>query len=277
MAKDNTESRRLTKKDLWKVLLNQMTIRTANNYERQQNAGFTQAMMPVIEKVYDNDEDKLEAYERHMELFLTNDITSAIPVGISAAMEERYALDGDIDPDSINAVKTALMGPLAGLGDSLLNGTARPILAGIACSFAINGQGGMLWPILFVLGMSIISLGIRYLGVFKGYEQGVKLVDKMQKSGLIKKLSDIASVAAYTIIGGFIYNIVYVNVPITYKAGETTISIQSTLDGLIPGILPLLYTGLMYWLMTKKNVSATVLMFATMIFGVVAVYLGILA
>ena len=28
---------------------------------RQQNAGFTQAMMPVIEKVYDNDEDKREA------------------------------------------------------------------------------------------------------------------------------------------------------------------------------------------------------------------------
>ena len=69
------EAKKLTKKDLWKVFRGQLTIRGANNYERQQNAGFTQAMMPVIEKVYDNDEDKREAYERHMEYFLTNDIT----------------------------------------------------------------------------------------------------------------------------------------------------------------------------------------------------------
>ena len=100
------EAKKLTKKDLWKVFRGQLTIRGANNYERQQNAGFTQAMMPVIEKVYDNDEDKREAYERHMEYFLTNDITSAIPVGIAAAMEEMHANDPDMDPNAINAVKT---------------------------------------------------------------------------------------------------------------------------------------------------------------------------
>lgn len=51
--------------------------------------GFTEAMMPVIEKYYDDPEEKKEAYARHMEYFLTNDITSAIPVGVAAAMEER--------------------------------------------------------------------------------------------------------------------------------------------------------------------------------------------
>ena len=52
------EAKKLTKKDLWKVFRGQLTIRGANNYERQQNAGFTQAMMPVIEKVYDNEDRK---------------------------------------------------------------------------------------------------------------------------------------------------------------------------------------------------------------------------
>lgn len=162
---------KLTKKELWKVFLHQLTIRGANNYERQQNAGFTEAMMPVIEKYYEDPEAKKEAYARHMEYFLTNDITSAIPVGVAAAMEERYATEGDIDPDSINAVKTALMGPLAGLGDSLLNGTARPILAGLAISFITSGLG---WfgPIFFIFGMALVSLGVRYLGVFQGYKQG---------------------------------------------------------------------------------------------------------
>ena len=268
-------SQALTKKDLWKVFWHQMTIRGANNYERQQNAGFTQALIPVIEKVYKTKEEKKAAYERHMEYFLTQDMVSAIPVGIAAAMEETNASNPDMDPSSINAVKTALMGPLAGLGDSLLNGTARPILASIGISF-INAGLGWLGPIFFVLGMSVVSLGTRFLGVFQGYEQGVKLVTKLNTSGLISKVTDIAAIAAYTIVGGFIPLVVSVYVPIEITSGDTVISIQGTLDSLMPGALGLAYTFLMYFLISKKKISAVKLIFLTMVFAIAAVYLGIL-
>ncbi|OUP10877.1 PTS system mannose/fructose/sorbose family transporter subunit IID [Collinsella sp. An2] len=269
------ETPKLTNKELWRVFRNQLTIRCANNYERQQNAGFTQAMMPVIEKYYDDPDDKREAYERHMEYFLTNDITSAIPVGVAAAMEERYATERDIDPDSINAVKTALMGPLAGIGDSLLNGTARPILAGLAISFI---QAGLGWfgVLFFVIGMSIVSLGVRYFGVFQGYKQGVKLVAKIQSSGLIDKISDLAAIAAYTIVGGFIPGLVIINIPIEIGSGDSVLNIQQTLDGLVPGLLGVLYTLLMYVLITKKKISAVKLILITMVIGIAGVYLGIL-
>ena len=59
---------KLTNKELWRVFRHQLTIRGANNYERQQNAGFTEAMMPVIEKYYDDPEEKKEEYARHMVL-----------------------------------------------------------------------------------------------------------------------------------------------------------------------------------------------------------------
>lgn len=271
----NEQTKKLTRKDLWKVFWNQMTIRAANNYERQQNAGFTQAMMPVIEKVYDDPEEKQEAYSRHMEYFLTNDISSAIPVGVAAAMEERHALEGDIDPGSINAVKTALMGPIAGLGDSLLNGTARPILAGLAISLVSAGLGWV-GPIMFVIGMAIVSLGTRYLGVFQGYKQGVKFVEKIQSSGLIGNISELAGIAAYIIVGGFIPALVTMNIPIKYTSGKTTISIQETLDNLMPGVLGLLYTGLMYYLISKKKVSPIKLIFLTMVIGIIGVYAGVL-
>lgn len=269
------EQPHLTKKELWRVFRNQLTIRCANNYERQQNAGFTQAMMPVIEKYYDDPEDKREAYERHMEYFLTNDITSAIPVGVAAAMEERYATQRDVDPESINAIKTALMGPLAGLGDSLLNGTARPILAGLAISFI---QAGLGWfgVLFFVIGMSIVSLGVRYFGVFQGYTQGVKLVAKIQSSGLIDKVSDLAAIAAYTIVGGFIPGLVIINIPIEIGSGDSVLNIQQTLDGLVPGLLGVLYTLLMYWFITKKKISAVKLILITMVIGIAGVYIGIL-
>lgn len=265
----------LTNKELWRVFRHQLTIRGANNYERQQNAGFTEAMMPVIEKYYDDPDEKREAYARHMEYFLTNDITSAIPVGVAAAMEERYATEGDIDSDSINAVKTALMGPLAGLGDSLLNGTARPILAGLAISF-INAGLGWFGPAFFVFGMSIVSLGVRYLGVFQGYRQGVKFVEKIQTSGLISKISDLAAIAAYTIVGGFIPALVVISIPFEFVSGDTVLSIQETLDGLVPGLLGMLYTLLMYYLISKRKVSPIKLILVTMVVGIIGVYAGIL-
>lgn len=269
--------KKITKKDLWKVFLYAQAIRCANNFERQQNAGFVQAMIPVIEKVYEDDQEKVEAYRRHAELFLTQDMVSALPIGVAVSMEERYACERDIDPNSINAVKSAMMGPLAGLGDSLINGTARPILAGIACSLALAGGTGMVGSILFVIAMTIISMGVRYLGVFKGYSEGTKLVTSMQKSGIIDKLTDLASIAAYIITGGFITVCCYMTIALEYKAGDTTISIDKTLNDLIPGIMPLLFTALMYWLMTKKKMSAVTLMFITMLIGIVGVYLGILA
>lgn len=266
-------TKKLDKKDLWKIFRRQMLIRSCLNFERQQNAGFTAAMTPVIDKLYDNDEDKRAAYERHMQLFLTQPMVSALPVGISAAMEERLANEGDIDPSSINAVKTALMGPLAALGDSLINGTARPILAAIAVTFALNGS--ILGPVLFLLGMSSITLGVRYFGVFKGYENGVTLVDEMQKSGIIHKLTELASVAAFVIVGGFIPLVVGFSLNISVSSGESVINIQQQLNNLIPGILPLTLTLTMYYLISNKKMNPVLLMFALMFFGIIGVYIGI--
>ena len=167
------------------------------------------------------------------------------------------------------------MGPLAGLGDSLLNGTARPILAGIAISLITAGLG-WIGPIFFVIGMSIVSLGVRYLGVFQGYKQGVKFVEKIQSSGLISRISELAAIAAYVIVGGFIPALVVISIPIVYQSGDTVLSIQETLDGLMPGILGMLYTGLMYLLISKKKISAVKLILVTMIVGIVGTYCGIL-
>lgn len=102
------------------------------------------------------------------------------------------------------------------------------------------------------------------------------MLKKINSSGLISKITDIAAIAAYTIVGGFIPALVVMNIPIEIKSGETVINIQKTLDGLMPGVLGLAYTFLMYYLVTKKKISAVKLIFFTMVFAILAVYAGIL-
>lgn len=272
----NTDQK-LTKKDLWKVFRGQIFMRSCLNNEKFQSMGFTSAMAPIIDKYYETPDEKKEVIDRHMQLFLTQPMVSALPVGVAAAMEERIATEHDIEPDTVNAVKTALMGPLAALGDSLINGTARPILAGIACSLALTGN--LLGPIIFLLGMACITIGVRYIGVFKGYREGVTLVTKMQESGLINKVTELASVAAYIIVGGFVPNVVSMKTPLAYVSsdGATTIGIQATLDGLLPKILPVLLTLLMYSLLNKKKkVSPVLLMMILLVGGCALSMLGIL-
>ena len=273
----NTDLTKLNKKDLLKMYIYSQAFVSGFNYEKQEAPGFAFSMMPVIEKVYKNEEDKKEAYRRHTELFLTEARLSHFVIGVTAAMEERNANEHDIDPVSINAIKAALMGPLAGIGDSLYHGTLRPIIAGLAVSMVIaSGYSSMVGPLLFVLVMAGVGQLLRYFGIFKGYEKGIEFVGAMQSSGLIDKMTRLAGIAAYVVIGGFVYKFVTINVPWTYKAGETVVSLQSTLDGIVPGILPLLYTLLMLWLMDKKKMNPVVLMLVTMLVGIAGYAVGIL-
>lgn len=270
----SVKKEKLTKKELWAIFRRSFLVRTHNDFEKFHAGGFMNALTPLFDKYYPNRENKANAMMRHSQLFLTHPQLEAWIVGIVASMEERLAIEGDIESDSIQSIKTALMGPLAALGDSLINGTLRPLLAGIACSLAMQGSTVGIW--LFVIVMGAISIINRYTGVFTGYKKGVQFINEIQETGIIHRLTDLSSVAAFTIIGGFVPTVVEFALPITYEVGEEVISIQESLDDLIPGLLPLCLTLLMYFFIKKKKVNPLVLMFITLIIGVVGHYIGIL-
>lgn len=268
----------ITKKDLWHCFGNQMFFELGNGALKEESIGFCTAMIPIIEKVYNTKEEKAEAYARHNEYYLSEGRAAGLNVGIAAAMEERYALHRDIDPSSINAVKAALMGPLAALGDSIIHGTFRPLFAGIACSLVIaSNYTSMFGPLMFVIIMTAIGMGVRYYGTFQGYYKGTKIVEMIQTSGLMQLVTKLAGIAAYMLVGGFSYGLVGVNIPLEFSFEENTISLQSMLDGLCPGLLPLLLIYVCYLLLTKKKAKPTVLLLCLMALGIIGVYCGFLA
>ena len=270
----NNEKKLLTKSDINRVFWRSFTVNASFNYERQMNQGAQYALSPILRKLYPDKKELGEALQRHAEFFNTTPMLCPFIFGITAAMEEENATQEDFDPNTINSVKAGLMGPLAGIGDSVFWGTLRPLAGGIACSLALSGS--VLGPLLFLIGMSIITLGVRYLGVFKGYEKGVQLVADLQKSGLINKITELASVAAYIVIGGFVVSNVAFNLNIVYTAGDATINIQQALDSLLPALLPVLLTFGVYKVLSKRKVSAILLMLIIMLFAIACTYLGIM-
>mgnify|MGYP000494298598 FL=1 len=72
----------------------------------------------------------------------------------------------------INGIRAGLMGPVAGIGDSLLVGTLIPILLGVA--LGLSSGGSPLGAIFYIIAYNVIlTLGMRLL-YFKGYESAAR-------------------------------------------------------------------------------------------------------
>lgn len=160
-------------------------IQASWNYERQMNMGFLYGMVPTLDRLYPDESDpkqlaaKKEAYHRHMAFYNCTPQTSAFILGLSASMEEEYAKDPEnFDPDSINAVKTSLMGPLSGIGDSFFQGTIRVIAFGLGVQLA--QQGSIMGPILAMLISIVPSVLITWFAAKMGYQGGHEYLSKLQ-------------------------------------------------------------------------------------------------
>lgn len=224
----------VTKKDLIKVFLREITYEHTWNYERMGNVGFCFSMYPVLKKLYPDKKDLAAAMKRHLTLYQTSHYLATFQMGITAAMEEENAQDADFDTDSIGAVKTALMGPIAGIGDSLFWGTIKVIATGIGCSLAL--QGNILGPILFLLIFNIPAYLCRWFGVFLGYKMGRESMAKIVESGLMKVVMEVASIMGIMVVGGMTMDMTSINFVTQIGSGEEASTIQDLLNGIVPGL-----------------------------------------
>lgn len=119
------------------------------------------------------------ALKRHLAFFNTTPHIVTFILGINAAMEEENVLDENFEVGTIDSIKTSLMGPLAGLGDSFFWGTLRLIATGVGTSLAL--QGNLLGPILFLLIFNVPHVIVRYLLNRWGYKLGTGFLKNSSK------------------------------------------------------------------------------------------------
>lgn len=269
-----TSKKQLTKKDIRRVFWRSFGMEWDWNYERQSNMAFCYSLLPVIEALYDTKEERAAAMQRHLEFFNTTPHLSTLILGITAAMEENNANDPNFDSESINNVKVSLMGPLAGIGDSFIWGTLRIIATGVGLTLATKGN--ILGPILFLLIFNIPAQGLRYYLMNAGYKLGSSFLSKIQKSGLMETLTYGASILGLTVIGGMTAENVSVNIPFAIGSGEEATTIGDICNSIMPGILPLLFTLFMFYLLKNKQMKTTTLLIICVIIGLVGSFFGIL-
>lgn len=242
------------------------------NYERQQGIGFGYAMIPHLKRIYKDDPEGLKAaLQRHITLYNITPQCTTITQGIVVAMEEEAAANKEFDTTSINAVKTALMGPLSGIGDSIFWGTLRTIGLGVGLTFCM--QGNILGPIFFLLIHNIPHWYIRYQGLKIGYKQGMSFMESATEGGKLESFCLAAKILGATVVGSMIATMIKFSTTITVNMGNSqTLDVQKIFDQIAPKLLPL---GLAFtcFYFIRKGKKTTMIMFLLFVFAFIIAFL----
>ncbi|MDB5024545.1 MAG: hypothetical protein JWP78_2300 [Mucilaginibacter sp.] len=254
---------KLSKGDLRKLFFRSLTLEANFNFETWQNTGFAFTIIPVLKQLYTTKQSMAAALKRHLQFFNTSPYGSTLIFGITAAMEEQNSQDKDFDQESINSVKLGLMGPLAGVFDSLFWGTFKVIAAGVGTSLAIKGN--VMGPILFILVFNIPHLLLRYNLTFIGYNAGTKFLQNLAKNNVMDRLTKGASILGLMVVGAMPATLISITTPLTIGT-KSTVSVQSIIDQIVPAVIPLGLTFMVYYLV-KKNVKTTYLLLGLLVLG----------
>lgn len=265
---------KITKKDLNKMFWRSQLIQFSHNYERMQSLGTLFGLTPVLHRLYADrtKEEKVAAQSRHLEFFNSHPVLIPFILGITAALEESTEED---EKDTVIAVKTSLMGPLAGLGDSLLNFTWFQIAGSIGASFAI--EKNFIGPILMLLMINLLYFPLKYYGIHLGYSRGRELLTSDEGKNILDRISTSANVLGVMVAGALITSTVKINLGLQYGEGDTAIKLQEMLDKVLPNLLPLLMTLLCLYLLKKwKGKHVVAIIFSIIAIAIFLSAIGIL-
>lgn len=273
----DTNQKKLTKKEISKAFwIYQLGCELSNSYERLQSLIFCASMIPAIKKLYaDNEEEQREALKRHLAFFNTEGTIGASIQGISLAMEEERANGADIGDSAITSIKTGLMGPLAGIGDSIVWAAIMPLIISIFIPIAKNGSimGGLGPLVIYTVLTMYISWGL----INKSYTLGRNSIMALLKDGKIKQVIYGANVLGMMMMGALSASYVNIASPMKFHvSGGATIVVQDILDQIMRGILPLTAVFLIYFYMVKKGPRYGIIIGTIVAVSIIGSFLGLL-
>ena len=267
--------KKLTKKTLTKSFHNWYYGNlTCFSQEHMQTFGYLCSMLPIVNELYDKQEDKAKAMQTYTAFFNTEPQIGSVIVGMTAGLEEARANGDDVDDETINGLRAGLMGPLAGIGDSLVVGTVIPILLDVA--LGMSDGGSPLGAIFYIIVWNLFAyFGMKFL-YFKGYELGGKAVDFLvgpQGEALRESITMLGGI----VIGAVAATWVSVSTSFTLTAEGATepyLNLQKTLDSVYPGFLTAAFVMLCWYLLAKRKMSPIKVMLLLVVIAFVGVLVG---
>jgi len=244
------------------------------SHQHMQTLPFMLSMLKPLQDLHKDEAELHKAMETYTGFFNTEPQIGTIIVGVCCGLEEaRVNGAEDIDEEMINSIRVGLMGPLAGIGDSLIPGTYIPILLSIALGLS---TGGSVMGAIFYMLVYNVTMYLFMRGIFNtGYELGGRAVDVLvgDKADVIKDSIIMIGMVVVGAVAG-----TWVNVSTAFKlytsAGDVFLDLQGVFNNVLPGLLSFLTVILGWYLMTKRKMQPTTVMLIYLAIAFVGVLVG---
>ncbi|MFR8568767.1 MAG: PTS system mannose/fructose/sorbose family transporter subunit IID [Longicatena caecimuris] len=272
---ENTNERKITNKDIFQAYNKWYWLcEVSHCYDRLQSLSFCASQQNALRKLYPNDDDYQEALQRHLQFFNTEGTIGSVIHGITLSLEEEKSMNpDDISGEMIIALKTGLMGPIAGIGDTLIWGTLKPICLALATTMALsNNLIGAFFVLLFPLAGYFIGLYMCKLG----YSLGRNAIGKLIQSGLMNRIIDACSILGLMMMGALSASYVSLTTTAGFKLENSDpILLQNILDGIMPGLLLFALIAGIYFYMKKKGTKYGGILLGIIIASIVLAFFDI--
>ncbi|GGI65232.1 PTS system mannose/fructose/sorbose family transporter subunit IID [Enterococcus alcedinis] len=264
---------KLTQKDYIGAALRSYLLQNSFNYNSYQGIGYLYSIMPGLQKIYADDQEQLkEKALANIEFYNVNPHMAPFVTSMQLAM-----YDHGEDIEDARSIKMALMGPLSGIGDSIAQFGIAPLFSTIFAGLAMDGMGFApmgFWTSMLV-SMFIIKISMGYLG----FKLGTSIIDTL--STKISKISAAANIVGVTVIAGLATTFVKANIPIQYVSQmadgtEQVVALQEILDKIMPKLLSVVITIIVYYLIKKRNWTTYRLLALLFTIGILGSVLGVL-
>lgn len=241
------------------------------NFQNFYGNGWAWVLRPLFEKYYDK-EGIIDGMMNHLDWYNCEAQTASVIAGVVVGMEEDRALTGNTNQEVIRATKAALQGPVAGIGDSIVQGTLIPLLLGIGIN--LTQSAGVVGPIFYIVSYLFCIVVGSYFLFHQGYKLGSAAMSTIA-GGSLNKIIDAFMLFGAIVVGALGANYVKPSLAISWTSGEAVTTLQSIIDGIFPRLLSLILILICYWLAKKKNVSMVKMILGMLIVVVGGTYLGI--
>ncbi|TLQ50053.1 PTS system mannose/fructose/sorbose family transporter subunit IID [Lacticaseibacillus casei] len=261
---------KITKKDLKHIFIqNVLGLQLGWNYEKMQGLGYAYSVMPALKRLYKDDPAKMkQALNMEMSFFNTTPQMAHLIVGADVALQDQLGMN-DENEKAIAGLKTGLMGPFAGVGDTIFVAIYNAIIYSITAYMALSNQPiGLLIPVVGCLAI----LWVRWKLFQVGLAQGTRLATAFADSMAI--FTEGASILGLTVVGAMIPAVINYKLDLTYKVGKVTMNVQTMLDKIMPALIPLAIALFSYWILGRKHMNSTRLIFVLILIGMVLGNLG---
>ena len=260
----------LTKKDCVKGACRwSLMAVTTFNYDTQLAPAVVFGIGPLLRKIYPDDDEYVEALNNHFRYFNTHPWVANLVLGATLALEDKEGISA---ADAVQNIKVSLMGPLAGIGDTLIWTLLPTSLGSIAGYMALEGNpvGTILWHLT-----NVFFIAVRTQLMWVGYREGTKLITKF--GGKIAQITDAASVLGLTVVGALAATVVTAKTPLTFQMGEVNMALADLLDKILPSMISVLTVWALYKLIGRKGMKVTTIILLVILFSMVCSAFGILA